>query len=272
MDVRRLFLLAAAAGAAFWLAGCQSTGSIGHNTGGTRPGGAAKTAASHMPTGQQVSPPYGYVAFCLRNRAECEGGTDAPREARLTPARWAELNDINDDVNRKVRQIEDSENYGAVEYWAYPNSRGGDCEDFALLKRRTLIERGWPAESLLLTVVRERNGDGHAVLTIATDKGDYILDNKIRTILAWNEAPYKWVKRQSTRRPYIWVTLDPSRFEVAARESVPPLGSPLPYAAAKPAGSNQALKTANPLRPSLADESGAPASPHGGKKPAPPSA
>ena len=60
----------------------------------------------------------------------------------------------------------------------------GDCEDYALLKRHTLIRKGWPVGSLLLTVVRDEKGEGHAVLTARTKQGDFILDNKIVCILA----------------------------------------------------------------------------------------
>ncbi len=59
---------------------------------------------------------------------------------------------------------------------AYPPT-AGDCEDIALLKRRDLIEKGWPVGALLMTVVRQANGEGHAVLTVLTDRGDLVLDN-----------------------------------------------------------------------------------------------
>jgi predicted transglutaminase-like cysteine proteinase len=39
-----------------------------------------------------------------------------------------------------------------------------DCEDYVLLKRRMLMQAGWPREALLVTVVRDKKGDGHAVL------------------------------------------------------------------------------------------------------------
>ncbi len=45
----------------------------------------------------------------------------------------------------------------------------GDCEDYALLKRKMLMQAGWPREALLMTVVRDKKGEGHAVLTVKTD-------------------------------------------------------------------------------------------------------
>lgn len=257
VQVRRLFSLALAAGTVMWLAGCQATGSIGNRL--SAPDGAVQfagtqtnsvTEAVHrMPTGQHVVPPYGYIGFCLRNAHECEGGTDTPHYAGLTPARWSELNQVNDFVNSSIRQVEDAENYDRAEWWAYPNERGGDCEDIVLLKRKMLIERGWPAEALLLTVAREWNGDGHALLTVTTDKGDYILDNKNWQIVSWEKAPYAWIKRQSRERPYVWVNLDQGSFRLAANEKLPPLGTMPPFlaAVAKPAGKSG-------LRPTISEE------------------
>ena len=60
-----------------------------------------------------------------------------------------------------------------------------------------LIESGWPREALLITVVRDKKGDGHAVLTVKTDKGEFILDNQNEDILPWSETGYRFVKRQS---------------------------------------------------------------------------
>jgi predicted transglutaminase-like cysteine proteinase len=238
-----------AVGAILWLAGCQATGSIANLSKGAVNSGSVR-AAAFMPVGQQVSPPYGYVAFCIRNPKECQGGTDKPKAMELTPARWAEINQVNDYVNTNIPQIEDEANYGTAEYWTYPNARGGDCEDLALLKRKLLIERGWAPENVLITVVREWNGDGHAVLVVDTDKGDYVLDNKNWAIVSWADAPYTWVKRQSRERPYIWVNANADSFRIAANETLPPLGAPIPFIEA--ARQKAPAKTA--LRPSLATD------------------
>ena len=63
----------------------------------------------------------------------------------------------------------DLEHWGVVERWNYPDDGYGDCEDYVLLKRRMLMQAGWPREALLITVVRDKKGDGHAVLTVKTD-------------------------------------------------------------------------------------------------------
>lgn len=129
----------------------------------------------------------------------------------LTAARWQQLTDINASVNRQVRSVRDDVLYQRNEWWAYPTNNAGDCEDYALMKRKLLIEQGWPASSLLLTVVRQWNGEGHAVLLAVTDKGEFVLDNMARYIVGWKDAPYQWVKRQSQEDPNVWVNLDPSQ-------------------------------------------------------------
>ena len=90
---------------------------------------------------------------------------------------------VNKWVNDTIRPITDMDQWGVVEKWSYPDTGRGDCEDYVLLKRRMLMQAGWPREALLVTVVREHNGDGHAVLTVKTDKGEFILDNQHPDIL-----------------------------------------------------------------------------------------
>jgi predicted transglutaminase-like cysteine proteinase len=58
-----------------------------------------------------------------------------------------------------------------------------------------------PREALLVTVVRDKRDEGHAVLTVITDKGDYVLDNQSKDILLWSETGYSFVKRQSQSNP-----------------------------------------------------------------------
>jgi len=60
-------------------------------------------------------------------------------------------------------------------------------------------------------VVRDAKGEGHAVLTVKTDKGEYILDNQDERILLWSETTYRFVKRQSQTDPNEWVSLGDTR-------------------------------------------------------------
>ena len=60
-----------------------------------------------------------------------------------------------------------------------------------------LMDRGWPTSSLLMTVVRDEKGEGHAVLTARTAQGDFILDNKVDEVKLWHQTRYEFIMRQS---------------------------------------------------------------------------
>lgn len=156
-----------------------------------------------------VQPPYGYVRFCEAKPRECSAVGGEERRFHPTPARLSELDEVNRRINQAIQPATDEEIYGMSEHWTLP-SRRGDCEDYALLKRKILMQRGWPASALLLTVVRDEKGDGHAVLTARTAHGDFLLDNKVDDVKLWNTSGYTYVMRQSYLNPRVWVSLDPN--------------------------------------------------------------
>jgi len=170
-------------------------------------------------TGEQTRPPIGWVDFCLERPVECRVSPSVPRDVVLSHKAWTDLTRVNKWVNDNVKPMTDLEHYGVVEKWAYPDDGYGDCEDYVLLKRRMLMEAGWPREALLITVVRETNGNGHAVLTVKTDKGEFILDNQEERILLWSETSYRYVKRQSQSDPNRWVALGDPRPTTATASS-----------------------------------------------------
>jgi predicted transglutaminase-like cysteine proteinase len=132
---------------------------------------------------------------------------------------WTDLVRINKLVNETIKPLTDLEHWGVVEHWSYPDDGYGDCEDYVLLKRRMLIESGWPRRALLVTVVRDKQVEGHAVLTVTTNKGDYILDNQNADILLWSKTGYRFVKRQSQSNPNVWVALTDLRPAIATATS-----------------------------------------------------
>jgi predicted transglutaminase-like cysteine proteinase len=153
-------------------------------------------------------PPIGYVNFCQEHRADCRPGPRFADLIQLTPAKFGQIEEVNTAVNTEIAPETDLDLYGKPEYWTYPTTKG-DCEDYVLLKRRILIERGFPESTLLITVVRDENDEGHAVLTVRTDKGDFVLDNKRREVMRWADTPYTFIKRQSERNPLVWISLLP---------------------------------------------------------------
>jgi predicted transglutaminase-like cysteine proteinase len=185
---------------------------------GPRPG-AAQEQLLYAAVGDVTRPPIGWVEFCAEHASECKVAPSEPRNVVLTLRLWRELVRINQTVNADIRPMTDLEHYGVVEKWAYPEDGYGDCEDYVLLKRRLLMETGWPREALLITVVRETSGDGHAVLTVKTDRGDLVLDNQNEAIVLWSESGYRFVKRQSQSDPNVWVSLGDPRPSAATATS-----------------------------------------------------
>ncbi len=151
-------------------------------------------------------PPIGHVGFCRRYPSECARAAALDRPVALSDERRRQLRTVNTLVNDMIKPVTDQELYGRIEHWAYPAGKG-DCEDYVLLKRRLLMERGWPAGALLITVVRDENDEGHAILTVRTSEGDFLLDNKRAEIMPWNQSAYGFVKRQATWDPNSWISL-----------------------------------------------------------------
>jgi predicted transglutaminase-like cysteine proteinase len=154
-----------------------------------------------------TQPPPGWVDFCARQPSECAGPTTVPGELALSWGAWVDLVWINTWVNETIKPLTDLEHWGVIERWSYPDDGYGDCEDYVLLKRRILIQSGWPREMLLVTVVLDKGNKSHAVLTVTTDRGDYVLDNQNADILLWSETGYHFLKRQSQFNSNIWVSL-----------------------------------------------------------------
>jgi predicted transglutaminase-like cysteine proteinase len=152
-------------------------------------------------------PPIGWVQFCGENPADCKVEALPARVAKVDARSWRELARINREVNDAVEPISDLEHWGTLEKWSYPTDGKGDCEDYVLEKRKRLVDAGWPRQSLLITVVRDKKGDGHAVLTVRTDRGDFVLDNQEARVKAWTDTGYSFVKRQSAEHPNKWVAL-----------------------------------------------------------------
>jgi len=132
---------------------------------------------------------------------------DAPAPLVVSTLSDRELQRINTQVNRSIRRSDDYAVYGRADYWAagVDHVKRGDCEDYALAKRRALIEAGVPGEALSIAIVRTFHGEMHAVLLVATNEGEVVLDNLSPWILPWNEAPYQWLDRQAPGAPTKWV-------------------------------------------------------------------
>jgi predicted transglutaminase-like cysteine proteinase len=110
----------------------------------------------------------------------------------------------------------DSERWGEVDRWSLPVEGRGDCEDYQLLKRKLLTEAGLPRRALRMTVVIDELGEGHAVLTIRTDRADLILDNKTDAVLHPQATGYEFIKRESGRTiGWTYLQAEPDRNVIA---------------------------------------------------------
>ena len=197
--------------------------------------------ASFAANGGVTQSPYGWLHFCRAQPAECAPAPLEPAYIALTSRAWAELNQINTIVNRQIKPLGDEDHYRIYEqqilnWGTNPDDGKGNCNDYVLMKRKLLIEAGWPKAALMMTVVIDHSGGGHLILTVQTDQGDLILDNMRDDIVAWDRTGYRFVKRQSARNQNEWV-------------SVQAPGDPKTAAAADPRRSSTAVQL-----PILVDE------------------
>ena len=169
---------------------------------------AVKTA--HMQLAGLTSQPIGHYNYCKQYPSDCKIKASSRAAPELTRERWNDLVEVNSYSNSTIAPVTDLEGFGVEELWTYPTSYG-DCEDYVLMKRHMLMQRGWPASSLLITVVLQPNGEGHAVLTVRTDRADYVLDNLNGKIKQWNETEYTFIKRQSDRYSGHWIKISDRR-------------------------------------------------------------
>ena len=151
-------------------------------------------------------PPVGFVNFCARNPQECKTGKGKSLRLAMSPERWNLIYQVNTYVNGKIAPVSDQDLYGEPEYWAFPTD-AGDCEDYLLLKKRYLEGLNFPPSALLITVVLDEKNEGHAILTVTTDEGDFVLDNRRNEVRRWSDLDYTYLKRQSPRDPKAWVAL-----------------------------------------------------------------
>jgi predicted transglutaminase-like cysteine proteinase len=173
---------------------------------------AANRQASWTPLGAQTRRPIGWFNLCRVQADECNAGPQTPVHVALTPEALHLLTTVTTLANRAILAQTDDDHYHLdrktlIDWWTYPDDGAGDCSDYMLLKRKMLIEAGWPRSAALATVVLDHHGEGHAVLTVTTDQGDFVLDNLTDKLLRWDETGYVFIKRQSQGDENIWVAI-----------------------------------------------------------------
>jgi len=190
--------------------------------------GAGLAASPDVPTasaavvGAPTSIPYGWVDFCGREPDECALGKLKPTDIALTKKTMAILDEVNHRANSSIEPVSNFDHWGTLlDHWDYPLDGRGDCKVYALYKRKLLIERGFPRQALLMTIVHDLEGQGHAILTVKTDHGDFVLDNLTDDIRPWDATGYQFLKRQAQDDPNVWVAIGAQTPEAATASLKP---------------------------------------------------
>lgn len=152
--------------------------------------GSVAIPMRNFPVAGRWAKVYSEIDVCLDASACGEKGTAfaALTEDARNKKFLDKLATVNRTVNTLIAYRKDEATYGNLDYWANPaeilSSGAGDCEDFAILKMAALIEAGVPAQSMSLVVLQDRSrGVFHAVLSVATQSGTFILDNLTNKVL-----------------------------------------------------------------------------------------
>jgi predicted transglutaminase-like cysteine proteinase len=157
---------------------------------------AVPAASELVASSRQANPIPAWAEFCKRYPTECAVDASQPATITLTAVTWSTILEVNRRVNKSVRSLPDRDHWGVPDRWDLAEDGSGDCEDFQLLKRKLLAEAGLPRRAMRMTVVIDDRDEGHAVLMIRTDRGDFILDNKTNAVLPWSKTGYIFVKRE----------------------------------------------------------------------------
>jgi predicted transglutaminase-like cysteine proteinase len=120
---------------------------------------------------------------------------------------WRTINRINRQINRQVRHVADQVLHSQPDYWTLPVGSEGDCEDYVLAKRTALIAAGVPAEALSIAIVQTRQGETHAVLLLASDRGEFVLDSLSPWVTRWDRVDYRWRERQAPGNGFDWISV-----------------------------------------------------------------
>ena len=179
---------------------------------------AAQAGDPFQHVGQLTTQPIGHYEYCRQHRKDCSIQSWSLKPVKLNAERWQQMISANIASNQAIEPRSDQEIYGMEEYWHLPDQATsyGDCEDYVLMKRKALMDQGWPASALLATVVLQPDGEGHAVLTVRTDRGDFVLDNLIDEVRRWDKTGYKFLKRVAARHSGRWEDILDSRSVVAS--------------------------------------------------------
>jgi predicted transglutaminase-like cysteine proteinase len=141
-------------------------------------------------------PPTQYAGFCSVYPGACALTGEPVLD--WTEELHAVLERVNAEVNAEIEFVSDPDNHGKEEVWSLPVDCRGDCEDFALEKRRRLTdEEGLPRAAFTMGIAfHEVQFFPHAILFAETSRGTWVLDNLHDELLCWDALPYRYTRRE----------------------------------------------------------------------------
>ena len=151
--------------------------------------------------------PMAFIKFCLQYSEDCQVRRRSfqPKSVVLTDERWADLVNVNRDVNRSIIPQRNDKGVLFEEWKVHP--KFGECNSYAVSKRHELLSRGWPSRSMLLAEVVLPSREHHLVLVVRTREGDFVLDNLTPNVRSAGQTRYQWVRAQSPNNPMFWSTI-----------------------------------------------------------------
>ncbi|MBW9117830.1 transglutaminase-like cysteine peptidase [Rhizobium cauense] len=162
-------------------------------------------AGSPLRASRSIGAPIGFPSACARFSWLCDNSSG--REMSDEEA-MSLLQKVNRQVNAGVTPATDVQTSGKSDYWSLPINNKGDCEDYALLKLKTLLGAGLASNKLALSVAIDHRGNNHVVLLVRLKSGDYVLDNLATKVKPWGSTGYTFLASQNFNNRSAWrVTL-----------------------------------------------------------------
>lgn len=143
--------------------------------------------------------PFAHVKFCISNPDQCERKNGA-RSVEFAGLVKAKIVEINRNVNASISPVLDAP---GKEVWEIDAAQGA-CNDYAVTKRKRLIDAGIPSSAVRLAVAKTGSGEGHAVVVVRTNEGDMVLDNRTNSVVRWDRTDLRWIKIQASDDANRW--------------------------------------------------------------------
>ena len=174
-----------------------------------------------------INPPRQILEFVARNPEFADRAAKSKKIQRLVyDEKLAQTLDRINREGNKIKWTSDRQVWGVDEIWDFPCLSNGelydDCDGIAIWKMNELMNAGISASVLLLSKGYTETNEGHLVLVVTTDKGDFVLDNRFPDVkraddliafgylfqyrpASGDDLTGPWVEYKKTRLPPLFV-------------------------------------------------------------------